>query len=73
MTTLTNGNRKISIEFGTTTVETKKVVTEEKIYTVTLPVISCNNEKDAIDIEMAVSKYVSNLVKDTLSKSQNGG
>lgn len=70
MTTLTNGNRKISIEFGTTSVETKKVVTEEKVYTVTLPVISCNNEQDAIDIEMAVSKYVSELVKNTLAKEE---
>lgn len=75
MTTLKNGDRKIDVTFGSTTVETKTLPSKknvytikEKIYTVTLPTITCNNEQDAKTIESAVNKFVSNLAKKILSK-----
>lgn len=75
MTTLKNGDRKIDVTFGSTTVETKTLPSKknvytikEKIYTVTLPTITCNNEQDAKMIESAVNKFVSNLAKEILSK-----
>lgn len=75
MTTLKNGDRKIDVTFGSTTVETKTLPSKknvytikEKIYTVTLPTITCNNEQDAKTIESAVNKFVSNLAKEILSK-----
>ena len=68
MTTLKNGNRKIDFSFGSTTVETKTVTNREKVYTVTLPTITCNNEQDAKTIESATNKFVSDLAKEILSK-----
>ena len=68
MTTLKNGEREISVEFGTTTVTTKKVTTEEKVYIIKLPTISCNNEEDAKTIDTTVNKFVSDLVKEVLAK-----
>lgn len=68
MTTLKNGERKISVEFGTTTTTIKKVTTEEKIYIIKLPTISCNNEEDAKTIDVTVNKFVSDLVKEVLAK-----
>lgn len=66
MTTLQNGDRKISVEFGTIEAKTKKITTEEKTYIVTLPTISCNNEDDAKNIDTTVSKFVSDLIKEIL-------
>ena len=68
MTTLKNGEREISVEFGTTTETTKKVTTEEKVYVIKLPTISCNNEEDAKTIDTTVNKFVSDLVKEVLAK-----
>ena len=68
MTTLKNGEREISVEFGTTTTTIKKVTTEEKIYIIKLPTISCNNEEDAKTIDVTVNKFVSDLVKEVLAK-----
>lgn len=68
MTTLKNGEREISVEFGTTTATTKKVTTEEKVYIIKLPTISCNNEEDAKTIDTTVNKFVSDLVKEVLAK-----
>ena len=68
MTTLKNGEREISVEFGTTTATTKKVTTEEKVYVIKLPTISCNNEEDAKTIDITVNKFVSDLVKKVLAK-----
>lgn len=68
MTTLKNGEREISVEFGTTTATTKKVTTEEKVYVIKLPTISCNNEEDAKTIDVTVNKFVSDLVKEVLAK-----
>ena len=68
MTTLKNGDRKINFTLGSTTVETKTVANREKIYTVTLPTITCNNEQDAKTIESTVNKFVSDLAKEILSK-----
>lgn len=68
MTTLKNGEREISVEFGTTTETTKKVTTEEKVYVIKLPTISCNNEEDAKTIDVTVNKFVSDLVKEVLAK-----
>lgn len=68
MTTLRNGDRKIDVTFGTTTETTKKITTEEKVYVIKLPTISCNNEEDAKTIETTVSKFVSDLVKEILAK-----
>ena len=70
MTTLKNGEREISVEFGTTTTTIKKVTTEEKIYIIKLPTISCNNEEDAKTIDVTVNKFVSNLVKDILKNEE---
>ena len=70
MTTLKNGEREISVEFGTTTATTKKVTTEEKVYVIKLPTISCNNEEDAKTIDVTVNKFVSNLVKDILKNEE---
>lgn len=68
MTTLQNGDRKISFKFGTTTSETRTITTKETNYVVTLPTIICNNEEDAAIIESEVSAYVSDLVKKILYK-----
>ena len=68
MTTLQNGDRKIDFTFGSTTVETKTVANKEKVHTVTLPTIICNNEQDAKTIESTVNKFVSDLAKEILSK-----
>lgn len=68
MTTLRNGDRKIDFTLGSTTVETKTVTNREKVYTVTLPIITCNNEQDAKTIESTVNKFVSDLAKEILSK-----
>ena len=68
MTTLRNGDRKIDFTLGSTTVETKTVTNREKVYTVTLPTITCNNEQDAKIIESTVNKFVSDLAKEILSK-----
>lgn len=68
MTTLKNGEREISVEFGTTTTTIKKVTTEEKVYVIKLPTISCNNEEDAKTIDITVNKFVSDLVKEVLAK-----
>ena len=68
MTTLKNGDRKIDFILGSTTVETKTVINREKVYTVTLPTITCNNEQDAKTIESTVNKFVSDLAKEILSK-----
>lgn len=68
MTTLKNGEREISVEFGTTTATTKKVTTEEKVYVIKLPTVSCNNEEDAKTIDVTVNKFVSDLVKKVLAK-----
>lgn len=70
MTTLKNGEREISVEFGTTTATIKKVTTEEKVYVIKLPTISCNNEEDANKIQMTVDEFVSNLVKDILKNEE---
>lgn len=70
MTTLKNGEREISVEFGTTTSTIKKVTTEEKVYVIKLPTISCNNEEDANKIQMTVDEFVSNLVKDILKNEE---
>ncbi len=70
MTTLKNGEREISVEFGTTTATTKKVTTEEKVYVIKLPTISCNNEEDAKIISTTVNEFVSDLVKKVLAKEQ---
>ena len=70
MTTLKNGEREISVEFGTTTATTKKVTTEEKVYVIKLPTISCNNEEDAKTISTTVNEFVSDLVKKVLAKEQ---
>ena len=68
MTTLRNGDRKIDFTLGSTTVETKTVANKEKLYTITLPTITCNNEQDAKTIESAINKFVSDLAKEILSK-----
>ena len=68
MTTLKNGEREISVEFGTTTTTIKKVTTEEKVYVIKLPTISCNNEEDAKIISTTVNEFVSDLVKKVLAK-----
>ena len=68
MTTLRNGDRKIDFTLGSTTVETKTVTNREQVYTVTLPIITCNNEQDAKTIESTVNKFVSDLAKEILSK-----
>ena len=68
MTTLKNGEREISVEFGTTTTTIKKVTTEEKVYVIKLPTISCNNEKNTKTIDVTVNKFVSDLVKEVLAK-----
>lgn len=68
MTTLRNGDKKIDVTFGTMETRTKKITTEEKVYTVTLPVISCSNEEDAKTIEVTVNKFVSDLVKEVLEQ-----
>ena len=68
MTTLKNGDRKIDFNLGSTTVAAKTVTNKEKVYTVTLPTITCNNEQDAKTIESTVNKFVSDLAKEILSK-----
>lgn len=68
MTTLRSGDRRIDVTFGTTKTETKRITTEEKVYTITLPVISCNDEEDAKIIETNVNKFVSDLVKEVLEQ-----
>ena len=68
MTTLRNGDRKIDFTLGSTVVETKTVTNREKVYTVTLPTIICNNEQDAKTIESTFNKFVSDLAKEILSK-----
>ena len=68
MTTLQNGDRKIDFTLGSTTIETKTVTNREKVYTVTLPAITCSNEQDAKTIESTVNKFVSDLAKEILSK-----
>lgn len=68
MTTLRNGDKKIDVTFGTMETRTKKITTEEKVYTVTLPVISCSNKEDAKTIEVTVNKFVSDLVKEVLEQ-----
>ena len=40
----------------------------EKVYTVTLPTITCSNKQDAKTIESTVNKFVSDLAKEILSK-----
>lgn len=60
--------KKIDVTFGTMETRTKKITTEEKVYTVTLPVISCSNEEDAKTIEVTVNKFVSDLVKEVLEQ-----
>lgn len=70
MTTLKNGEREISVEFGTTTATTKKVTTEEKVYVIKLPTISCNNEEDAKTIDVTVNKFVSDLIKEVLKNEE---
>lgn len=68
MTTLENGNRRISMELGNVKEELKTHTIKEKTYTITLPTIICNNEEDATTIESEVSAYISNLVKKILYK-----
>lgn len=68
MTTLKNGDRKIDFTLGSTAIETKTVTSKEKVYTITLPAITCNNEQDAKTIESTINKFVSDLVKEILSK-----
>ena len=68
MTTLKNGNREIDFTLGSTTVAAKTLTNKEKVYTVTLPTITCNNEQDAKTIESTVNKFVSDLAKEILSK-----
>ena len=71
MTTLQNGDRKISVRFSTTTSETRTITTKETTtYVVTLPTIICNNEEDANKIQMTVDEFVSNLVKDIILKDK---
>lgn len=70
MTTLKNEGREISVEFGTTTATTKKITTEEKVYVIKLPTISCNSEEDAKIISTTVNEFVSDLVKKVLAKEQ---
>lgn len=70
MTTLQNGDKKISVKFGTTTSETKTITTKETTYVVTLPTIICNSEEDANKIQMTVDEFVSNLVKDILKNEE---
>ena len=70
MTTLQNGDKKVSIKFGTTTSETKTITTKEITYVVTLPTIICNNEDDANKIQTTVDEFVSNLVKDILKDKE---
>ena len=57
-------NNNMSIE----KVKTKTVTNKEKLYTITLPTITCNNEQDAKIIESTVNKFVSDLAKEILSK-----
>ena len=66
MTTIQNGDRKISFRFGTTTSETKTITAKETTYVVTLPTIICSNEEDANKIQTATDEFVSNLVKNIL-------
>ena len=66
MTTLQNGDRKISIKLGTMSSETKTITTKETTYIVTLPTIICNNEEDANKIQTTVDEFVSNLVKNII-------
>ena len=68
MTTLKNGNKEIDFTLGSTTVAAKTLTNKEKVYTVTLPTITCNNEQDAKTIESTVNKFVSDLAKEILSK-----
>ena len=70
MTTLQNGDRKISFRFGTTTSETKTITTKETTYAVTLPTIICSNEEDANKIQTATDEFVSNLVKNILKDKE---
>lgn len=70
MTTLQNGDRKISIKLGAMSSETKTITTKETDYIVTLPTICCNNEKDATQILTTVDKFVSDLVKDLLKDKE---
>ena len=68
MTTLQNGDRKIDFTLGSTTIETKTATNREKVYTVTLPAITCSNEQDAKTIESTVNKFVSDLAEEIISK-----
>lgn len=68
MTTLENGNRRISVELGDVKEELKTHTIKEKTYTITPPTIICNNENDAKIIDSQVNKFVSDLVKEVLSK-----
>ena len=70
MTTIQNGDRKISFRFGTTTSETKTITTKETTYAVTLPTIICSNEEDANKIQTATDEFVSNLVKNILKDKE---
>ena len=68
MITLENGNRKIDFTLGSTTVEAKTISSKDKVYTVTLPTVICNNEQDAKIIESMVNEFVFDLTKKILSK-----
>lgn len=71
MTTLQNGNRKISITLNTTTFDTNSETTKNPEYIITLPVICCNNEDDAKAIQTATDEFVFKLVKETLAKEED--
>lgn len=65
MTTLSNKDKSISINYDTP-IEKKEVVKKETKYKVILPEVTCDNEDDAVQIHMKVSEYISALVKDLL-------
>lgn len=65
MTTISNKDKSISINYDTP-IEKKEVVKKETKYKVVLPEVTCDNEDDAVQIHMKVCEYVSTLVKDLL-------
>lgn len=68
MTTLTNGDKTVKIDFGHT-IKTKEVITKDIIYVVELPEVTCDNEKDAKYVQDKVNEFVTRLVnKEILNK-----
>lgn len=67
MTTLSKGNKTISISFGEG-ISKKEIVEKNIIYTVSLPEVTCNKQADAEFIQQEVNAYVNDLIKNMLDK-----